>query len=53
MVIKMLKRNKIYINLKKCNFLLSNVELLGFIVGVDGIELLSSRYNLLENGICL
>lgn len=37
-VMEVLQRNKIYINLKKCSFLQSNVEFLGFIVGTDGIR---------------
>ena len=44
MVIEVLRRNKLYINLKKCSFLQSNVEFLGFIVGTDGI---------IENGLRL
>ena len=32
-----------YINLKKCRFLQSNVEFLGFIVGTDGIKAVESK----------
>lgn len=36
-VMEALQGNKLYINLKKCSFLQSNVELSCFIVGVDRI----------------
>ena len=36
-------RNKFYINLKKYSFLQSNIEFLGFIVGVDGVRVIKSK----------
>ena len=43
MVMKMLQRNKFYINIKKFSFLQNNVEFLCFIVGVDGIGAIESK----------
>ena len=43
MVMEVLWRNKLYTNLKKCSFLQSNVEFLGFIVGTDGIKAIESK----------
>lgn len=53
LVVEVLQWNKLYISLKKCGFLQSNMELLGFIIGADELELLSQRYKLLENGLRL
>lgn len=36
MIMEVLGKNKLNINLKKCSFLPSNIEFLGFIVGVVG-----------------
>ena len=38
-----LQRNKLYINLKKCCLLQSNLEFLGFIVGKNGIITIESK----------
>lgn len=38
MIMEVLGKNKLNINLKKCSFLPSNIEFLGFIVGVVGIR---------------
>ncbi|KAH9753570.1 hypothetical protein KPL71_015115 [Citrus sinensis] len=43
MVMEVLRRNKFYINMKKCSFLQSNVEFLDFVVGMDGIRAFESK----------
>jgi hypothetical protein len=37
-VLKILQQNKLYVNLKKCNFMTSSLLFLGFIVSADGIK---------------
>ena len=37
-VLKILQQNKLYVNLKKCSFMTSNLLFLGFIVSADGIK---------------
>lgn len=36
-VLTVLQENKLYLNLKKCNFITNNLLFLGFVVNVDGI----------------
>ena len=43
MIMEVLRMNKLYINIKKCSFLQSNVEFLGFIVGTHGIIAIQSK----------
>lgn len=43
MVKELSRKNKLYINLKKCSFLQSDVEFLGFIVGLDEIQAIKSK----------
>ena len=42
-VLDRLRQYKLYCNLKKCEFDTDTVEFLGFVVGVDGIKMESSR----------
>lgn len=37
-VLSVLRENKLYINLKKCNFLTSSLLFLGFVVGSEGVQ---------------
>ena len=37
-VLKVLQANKLYINLKKCSFLMDKLLFLGYMVSVDGIH---------------
>jgi len=37
-VLEALLKNKLYVNLKKCSFMISNLMFLGFIVSADGIH---------------
>lgn len=43
MVIEVLRRNKLYINLKKFSSLQSNMEFLGFIISANGIRAIESN----------
>ncbi|KAJ4719144.1 Transposon Ty3-I Gag-Pol polyprotein [Melia azedarach] len=38
-VFKALRENKLFVNLKMCNFMQSNLVFLGFVVGADGITI--------------
>ncbi|KAJ4705220.1 RNA-directed DNA polymerase [Melia azedarach] len=42
-VFKALRENKLFVNLKKCNFMQRNLVFLGFVVGVDGITVNESK----------
>ena len=42
-VFKALTENKLFVNLKKCNFMQRNLVFLGFIVGADGITVDESK----------
>jgi hypothetical protein len=37
-VLEVLLKNKSYVNLKKCSFMTNKMLFLGFVVGVDGVE---------------
>lgn len=43
LVIEVLWRNILYINLKRCSFLESNVEFLSFVVGADKIQVIELK----------
>ncbi|KAJ4728608.1 RNA-directed DNA polymerase [Melia azedarach] len=42
-VSKALRENKLFVNLKKCNFMQRNLVFLGFVVGADGITVDESK----------
>ncbi|KAJ4719092.1 RNA-directed DNA polymerase [Melia azedarach] len=42
-VFKALRENKLFVNLKKCNFMQRNLVFLGFVVGADGITVDESK----------
>ncbi|KAJ4723293.1 RNA-directed DNA polymerase [Melia azedarach] len=42
-VFKALRENKLFVNLKKCNFLQRNLIVLGFVIDVDGITVDESK----------
>ena len=37
MVLERLQEYKLYINLKKCLFYITNINFLGFIIGINGV----------------
>ncbi|KAJ4722861.1 RNA-directed DNA polymerase [Melia azedarach] len=45
-VFKALRENKLFVNLKKCNFIQRNLVFLGFVVGADGITVDESKEKL-------
>lgn len=38
MVFTVLRDNKLYVNLKKCTFMVDHLVFLGFVIGADGIQ---------------
>jgi len=42
-VLEVLLKNKLCVNIKKCSFMTSKLLFLGFIIGVDGVEVHNER----------
>ena len=48
-VLEILQANKLYLNLKKCEFMSSELLFLGFIVGEQGIKMDDRRVHVIKN----
>lgn len=44
MVLEVLRKNKLYLNLKKCSFMTSSVLFLGYIVSESGIQVDENKF---------
>ena len=45
MVLERLQEYKLYINLKKCLFYITNIDFLGFIIGINEVLIEKSQVN--------
>ena len=50
-VLAILKENKLYVNLTKCNFMTKKLLFLGFVVSGDGIRWMRRKSRLFENDL--